>query len=144
MKSYRPFMTENFIWDFPTRFNLKDVSQFLGEDIDPTTEYISNSAKVIMRNEGIYWLVEKKHSQEIVALISLSDLDLEANKAALMITLKNISTEEKLEIAQRLLTFLRDQISLQIIEINRLDHTIQENFINNGYTISNNNLLKRS
>lgn len=144
MKSYRPFMTENFIWDFPTRFNLKDVSQFLGEDIDPTTEYISNSAKVIMRNEGIYWLVEKKHSQEIVALISLSDLDLETNKAALMITLKNISTEEKLEIAQRLLTFLRDQISLQIIEINRLDHTIQENFINNGYTISNNNLLKRS
>lgn len=144
MKSYRPFMTENFIWDFPTRFNLKDVSQFFGEDIDPTTEYISNSAKVIMRNEGIYWLVEKKHSQEIVALISLSDLDLEANKAALMITLKNISTEEKLEIAQRLLTFLRDQISLQIIEINRLDHTIQENFINNGYTISNNNLLKRS
>ncbi|WP_057880652.1 hypothetical protein [Companilactobacillus kimchiensis] len=144
MKSYRPFITENFLWDFPTHFNLKEVSEFLGMDIDPTTQYISNSAKTIMRNDGIYWLLQRKHTHELVALISLSDLDLKNHQAALMITFKNLTTTEKKEISERLLIFLRDQISLKTILINDLDHIVQENFINDGYTTSNNNILKRS
>lgn len=144
MKSYRPFITENFFWDFPTRFNLKEVSEFLNEDIDPTTEYISDTAKTIMRNDSIYWCIQKKHSDQIVALISLSDLDLEKHQAALMITFKNLSDTEKQEISRRLLTFVKDQINLETIEINQLDHTVQENFTNNGYNVSNNNILKRS
>lgn len=144
MKSYRPFITEKFFWDFPTHFNLKEVSEFLDEDIDPTTQYISNTAKTIMRNDGIYWLIQRKHTSQIVALISLSDLDLTKHQAALMITFKNLSADEKLEISNRLLVFLKDQISLQTIEINQLDHIVQENFTNNGYNISHNNLLKRS
>jgi len=144
MKSYRPFITNNFFWDFPTRFNLKEISQFLDEDIDPTTQYISNTAKVIMRNDGIYWFVQRKHSHELVALINLSDLDLDNHRAALMITFKDLSTDEKKEISQRLLVFLKNQISLKTIEINNLDHIVQENFTNNGYNVANNNLLKRS
>ncbi len=144
MKSYRPFITNNFFWDFPTRFNLKEVSQFLDEDIDPTTEYISNTAKVIMRNDGIYWFLKDKKTKQIVSLISLSDLNLENNSAALMITFKDLSDNEKQEISERLLIFLRDQISLKTIEINNLDHIVQENFTNNGYNVANNNLLKRS
>lgn len=144
MKYYRPFMTENFLWDFPTHFNLKEVSDFLDMDIDPTTQYISNSAKTIMRNDGIYWLIQRKHTHELVGLISLSDLDLEEQRAALMVTFKDLSNDEKEEIAKRLLVFLKEQISLQTIEINRLDRIIQENFTNNGYTVSNNNILKRS
>lgn len=144
MKSYRPFITEKFFWDFPTHFNLKEVSEFLDEDIDPTTQYISNTAKTIMRNDGIYWLIQRKHTSQIVALISLSDLDLTKHQAALMITFKNLSADEKLEISNRLLVFLKNQISLQTIEINQLDHIVQENFTNNGYNISHNNLLKRS
>lgn len=144
MKSYRPFITNNFIWDFPTHFNLKEVSEFLGQEIDPTTQYISNTAKVIMRNDGIYWLITKKHTDKIVAMISLSDLDLKKERAALMVTFKNLTDDEKLEISSRLLVFLRDQIALKTIEINDLDHVVQENFINNGYNTSNNNILKRS
>lgn len=144
MKSYRPFITNNFIWDFPTHFNLKEVSEFLGQEIDPTTQYISNTAKVIMRNDGIYWLITKKHTDKIVAMISLSDLDLKKEQAALMVTFKNLTDDEKLEISSRLLVFLRDQIALKTIEINDLDHVVQENFINNGYNTSNNNILKRS
>ncbi|GEO78918.1 hypothetical protein FD29_GL000294 [Companilactobacillus mindensis DSM 14500] len=144
MKFYRPFITENFFWDFPTHFNLKKVSEFLGLEIDPTTQYISDSAKTIMRNDGVYWLIQKKHSDDIVALISLSDLDLVKKQAALMITFKGLNDDEKHEISQRLLVFLKDQISLEEIEINQLDHIVQENFTNNGYTVNNNNLLKRS
>lgn len=144
MKSYRPFITKNFFWDFPTHFNLKEVSEFLGEDIDPTTQYISNTAKTIMRNDGIYWLIQRKHTHELVSLITLSDLDLETHQAALMITFKNLTDDEKSEISKRLLVFLRDQISLQTILINDLDHIVQENFINDGYNTPNNNTLKRS
>jgi len=144
MKSYRPFITQNFLWDFPTRFNLKEVSEFLDDDIDPTTQYISNSAKIIMRNDGIYWLVQRKHTEDLVALITLSDLDLDKHQAALMITFKNLADDEKKEISQRLLVFLRDQISLKTIFTNDLDHIVQENFINDGYNTSNNNILKRS
>jgi len=113
-------------------------------EIDPTTEYISNTAKTIMRNDGIYWLLQRKHQEEVVALISLNDVDLDKKQAALMVTFKDLSTTEKQEISQRLLVFVKDQLSLNTIEINQLDRTIQENFTNNGYTISNNNLLKRS
>jgi len=74
----------------------------------------------------------------------LSDLDLKNHQAALMITFKNLTTTEKKEISERLLIFLRDQISLKTILINDLDHIVQENFINDGYTTSNNNILKRS
>lgn len=144
MKSYRPFITENFFWDFPTHFNLKEVSEFLGQEIDPTTQYISNTAKTIMRNEGIYWFIQRKHHNEISASISLSDLDLNAHQAALMITFKDLSDAEKSEISKRLLVFLKDQLALKTIEINQLDHIVQENFTNNGYTVSNNNILKRS
>lgn len=144
MKYYRPFITENFVWDFPTHFNLKEVSEFLDQEIDPTTRYISNTAKTIMRNDGIYWLVQRKHSEQIVSLITLSDLDLENHQAALMITFKDLSDNEKQEISQRLLVFLRDQISLKTILINDLDRIVQENFINDGYNTSNNNILKRS
>jgi len=144
MKSYRPFITENFFWDFPTRFNLKAVSEFLNDDIDPTTQYISDTAKVIMRNDGIYWLIQRKQTKDLVGLISLSDLDLENKQAALMVTFKNLSTDEKEEISQRLLVFLRDQISLKTILINDLDHIVQEKFINDGYNTLNNNILKRS
>lgn len=144
MKSYRPFITENFMWDFPTRFNLKEVSEFLDDDIDPTTQYISNTAKVIMRNDGIYWFIQKKSTKELVGLISLSDLDLENEQAALMVTFKNLTDDEKKEISERLLVFLRDQIALKTILINDLDHIVQEKFINDGYNTPNNNILKRS
>lgn len=144
MKSYRPFITENFFWDFPTHFNLKEVSEFLGMEIDPTTQYISNTAKTIMRNDGIYWFIQRKHHGEIVALISLSDVDLTKKNAALMVTFKDLTVAEKQEISQRLLVFLKDQIYLDTIEINQLDRIIQENFTNNGYNVANNNLLKRS
>lgn len=144
MKSYRPFITKNFYWDFPSRFNLKEVSEFLDEEIDPTTEYISNTAKVIMRNDGIYWFIQKKDTEQISALISLSDLNLENHSGALMITFKDLSNDEKAEIIDRLIIFLRDQILLTDIEINDLDRLVQEKFTNNGYTIFNKNLLKRS
>lgn len=144
MKSYRPFITQNFFWDFPTHFNLKAVSEFLGMQIDPTTEYISNTAKVIMRNEGIYWFLNRKHHDEIVAEISLSDLDLNQHSAALMVTVKTLTNAEKQEIADRLLSFVKDQLALKTIKINQLDHFFQENFTNNGYNTSNNNTLKRS
>lgn len=144
MRDYRPFITNNFFWDFPSRFNLKEVSEFLDEDIDPTTEYISNTAKVIMKNDGIYWFIQKKDAKDISALISLSDLDLKKHSAALMITFKDLTDDEKKEISDRLLIFLRDQILLTDIEINDLDHLVQENFTNNGYTIFNKKLLKRS
>lgn len=144
MRSYRPFITENFFWDFPTRFNLKDVSGFLGLEIDPTTKYISDSAKIIMRNDGIYWLVQKKSNKELVSLISLSDVDLKNHQAALMVTFKDLSEAEKVEISNRLLIFLRDQISLKTILVNDLDQVVQEKFINNGYNASNENILKRS
>lgn len=143
MKSYRPFITKSFFWDFPTHFNLKEVSHFLDLEIDPTTKYISDSAKTIMRNDGIYWLLQRKHTEKISALISLSDLDLDNQKAALMVTFRDVTDAEKQEISQRLLVFLKDQISLQTIEINQLDRIVQENFTNNGYNVIN-NTLKRS
>lgn len=146
LRDYRPFFTNNFCWDFPSRYSLKEVSEFLDEDIDPTTQYISNTAKVIMKNNGIYWFVQKKGMDQLSALISVSDINLREHSGALLVTFKDEYLDDagKKEIADRLLVFLRDQILLTEISINDLDHLVQENFTNNGYTISNNKLIKRS
>lgn len=144
LKSYRPLITENFIWDFPSRLNLKTISEFLNEDIDPTTEYISNTAKVTMQNTGVYWFIQQKNTDKICASVSLSDPDFTKQTAALMVTFKDLTDTQKDEIAQRLLVLLKDQLDLKEIEINELDHIIQEKFTNNGYTIFNKKTLKRS
>lgn len=86
----------------------------------------------------------KKSNKELVSLISLSDVDLKNHQAALMVTFKDLSEAEKVEISNRLLIFLRDQISLKTILVNDLDQVVQEKFINNGYNASNENILKRS
>lgn len=60
VKSYRPLVTENLIWDFPSRFKLKTASDFMQEDLSDLTDFISQTAKETMSNQSAYWFIEDK------------------------------------------------------------------------------------
>lgn len=141
LKSYRPFITENFLWEFPTHFKLKEASEFLGLSIAETTDYISHTAKEIMRNDGIYWFLQTKTTKKIIGLIALENID--NSTATITVTLSDLTVDSKNEIGQRLMTFVKEQIKLDTIKFMNLDSVIQENFIKNGYNITNKE-LKRS
>lgn len=143
LKSYRPFITKNFIWEFPTHFKLKEVSEFIDEDIPRTTEYISNAAKEIMRNKSVIWLLKNKENNKIVALISFTSVNFIKKTAKLQMILGDLTSTEKKEIADRLFIFVDEQLELNAIHFDRLDETILKKFTLNEYNM-NKQELKRS
>lgn len=143
LKSYRPFITKNFIWEFPTHFKLKEVSEFIDEDIPRTTEYISNAAKEIMRNKSVIWLLKNKENNKIVALISFTSVNFIKKSAKLQMILGDLTSTEKKEIADRLFIFVDEQLELNTIHFDRLDETILKKFTLNEYNM-NKQELKRS
>ncbi|APX71347.1 hypothetical protein M5C72_11360 [Companilactobacillus allii] len=143
LKSYRPFITKNFLWEFPTHFKLKEASEFLGDSIAETTDYISNTAKNIMRNNSIYWFLQDKRTKELVGLIAVENIDQDKKSGKLVVQLSVTDSIDKEEIADRLVTFVKEQIDLDTLEFEALDHIVQEKFTNNGYNISSKE-LKRS
>lgn len=134
LKSYRPFITENFIWEFPTHFKLKEVSNFIDEDIPRTTEYISNAAKEIMRNKSVIWFLKNKKDNKIVALISFTSVNFIKKSAKLQMLLGNLTDSEKREISDRLFIFVDEQFELKTIQFDRLDEIILKKFTLNKYT----------
>lgn len=134
LKSYRPFITENFIWEFPTHFKLKEVSNFIDEDIPRTTEYISNAAKEIMRNKSVIWFLKNKKDNKIVALISFTSVNFIKKSAKLQMLLGNLTDSEKREISDRLFIFVDEQLELKTIQFDRLDEIILKKFTLNEYT----------
>ncbi|MFD1417705.1 hypothetical protein [Companilactobacillus keshanensis] len=143
LKSYRPFITKNFIWEFPTHFKLKEVSEFINEDIPRTTEYISNSAKEIMRNKSVIWFLKNKETGEIVALISFTSVNFIKKSAKLQMIMGEISEDQKMEIANRLFIFVDEQLELNSLHFDQLDEIILKKFTLNGYNM-NKPELKRS
>ncbi|KRK64285.1 hypothetical protein FC72_GL000597 [Companilactobacillus tucceti DSM 20183] len=143
LKSYRPFITKNFIWEFPTHFKLKEVSEFIDEDIPRTTEYISNAAKEIMHNKSVIWLLKNKENNKIVALISFTSVNFIKKSAKLQMILGDLTSTEKKEIADRLFIFVDEQLELNTIHFDRLDETILKKFTLNEYNM-NKQELKRS
>lgn len=143
VKSYRPFITENLIWDFPSRFKLNAASEFMDQNLAEVTDFISETAKETMKNEGVYWFVEDKANHKILALISLKNIDFDNNSATINITFAdNISEQFGNEIIQRLFVFIHDQISLNELQIEEIPSKVSKFFTLNGYTL-NNNKLKR-
>lgn len=143
LKSYRPFITNSFIWEFPTHFKLKEVSEFIDEDIPRTTEYISNAAKEIMRNKSVIWFLKDKKDNKIKALISFTSVNLIKKTAKLQMLLGDISDSQKKEIANRLFIFIDEQLELNTIHFDRLDDIILKKFTLNEYNM-NKQELKRS
>ncbi|WP_125713421.1 hypothetical protein [Companilactobacillus kedongensis] len=143
LKSYRPFITKNFIWEFPTHFKLKEVSEFIDEDIPKTTEYISNSAKEIMRNKSVIWFLKNKNTDQIVSLISFTSVNLIKKSAKLQMIMRNLPDDQKTEIADRLFIFVDEQLELNSLNFDQLDESILKKFTLNGYNM-NKPELKRS
>ncbi|WP_125762513.1 hypothetical protein [Companilactobacillus hulinensis] len=143
LKSYRPFITENFMWEFPTHFKLKEASEFLGKSIAETTDFISHTAKSVMRNQSIYWFLQDKRTKKLVGLVAIENVDIDNNSGKLLVKTTGLNDIDKDEISDRLITFVKDQIKLDTLKFEGLDHIIQEKFTKNGYNIGNKE-LKRS
>ncbi len=141
LKFYRPFITNNFLWEFPSHFKLKEASEFLNLSIAQTTDFISHTAKSIMRDTSIYWFLQNKHTKTIAAFISIENIS--DSIGNLTVLLPDLTNEEKNEIAERLVMFVKDQINLNTLQFVTLDSVIQEKFTKNGYNIGNKE-LKRS
>lgn len=141
LKSYRPFITENFLWEFPSHFKLKEASEFLDLSIAQTTDFISHTAKSIMRDTSIYWFIQDKETKNIAAFVSIENIG--DSIGNLTVQVNDLNDIEKKEIAERLIMFVKDQIKLNRLQFVTLDSVIQENFTKNGYNIGNKE-LKRS
>lgn len=141
LKSYRPFITENFLWEFPSHFKLKEASEFLDLDIAQTTDFISHTAKSIMRDTSIYWFVQNKETKKISAFVAIENISDSIGNLTVDVT--SLNNDEKKEIAERLTMFVKEQINLDTLQFVNLDSVIQENFTKNGYNIGNKE-LKRS
>ena len=142
LKSYRPFITQNFLWEFPSHFKLKEASEFLKMSIANTTDFISHTAKSTMRDTSIYWFIRDKRTKKIVAVIAIENVNNASGKLSIQLS-DDLNDADKTEIAQRLIMFVKDQIKLDTLKFATLDSVIQENFTKNGYNISNKE-LKRS
>lgn len=142
LKSYRPFITQNFLWEFPSHFKLKEASEFLNMTIANTTDFISHTAKSTMRDTSIYWFIRDKRTKKIVAVIAIENVNNASGKLSIQLS-DDLNDADKTEIAQRLIMFIKDQIKLDTLKFATLDSVIQENFTKNGYNISNKE-LKRS
>lgn len=144
LKSYRPFVTENLSWDFPSRYKLKSVSEFLQTDLADTTKFISLAAKQTMSNQAVYWFVEVKDTHQVMALIELTKVNFAENSASICVTTdKNIFTEFLTEISERLFSFINDQINLSSLEIENIPSNISKFFTSNGYTLNNKTLRRK-
>lgn len=142
LKSYRPFITQNFLWEFPSHFKLKEASEFLNMTIANTTDFISHTAKSTMRDTSIFWFIRDKRTKKIVAVIAIENVNNASGKLSIQLS-DDLNDADKTEIAQRLIMFVKDQIKLDTLKFATLDSVIQENFTKNGYNISNKE-LKRS
>ncbi|MQS52557.1 hypothetical protein [Companilactobacillus mishanensis] len=144
LKSYRPFITENFIWEFPSHFKLKLASEFLDKNIAETTNFISQTAKETMSDRAVYWFVEDKQSHEISALIALKSIDFNNSSATIFTKFDdNISKEMSLEIIQRLYVFVNDQIKLNILDMKEDESRVVKFFTDSGYEFTNNKLKRK-
>ncbi|AKP68009.1 hypothetical protein [Companilactobacillus ginsenosidimutans] len=144
VKSYRPLVTENLIWDFPSHFKLKEVSEFMQEDIAHTTDFISETAKETMRNQSVYWFIEDKKLQKIHALISIKSIDFDNSSAKLFTKFDDdISDEFEHEIIERLYMFVNEQISLSELEIEENPTKVTNFFTSNGYNLANIKLKRK-
>ncbi|WP_099974276.1 hypothetical protein [Lactobacillus terrae] len=120
LSSYHPIITDNFTWEFPTSYKLIDVEKFLNLNKDATIKFISQRSKTLMRKKSITWIVAKKESQVIVSLIDLTNVDFSTKSGNLSIILSSsLNYDEKNEIIDRLIYFLKEQIS--IVNINLIN-----------------------
>ncbi|WP_129044520.1 hypothetical protein [Companilactobacillus metriopterae] len=120
LSSYHPIITDNFTWEFPTSYKLIDVEKFLNLNKDATIKFISQRSKTLMRKKSITWIVSKKENQVIVSLIDLTNVDFSTKSGDLSIILSNnLNYDEKNEIIDRLIYFLKEQIS--IVNINLIN-----------------------
>jgi bifunctional ADP-heptose synthase (sugar kinase/adenylyltransferase) len=143
VKSYRPLVTENLIWDFPSRYKLKEVSEFLQEDIATVTDFISETAKETMSNQSVYWFIEDKKKHQIIALVDIKSIDFDNNSATLFTKFdEELSAQLGNEIAERLFMFVNEQISLSELEIEKNPTNVTKFFTSNGYSLINNTLKR--
>ncbi|WP_125771392.1 hypothetical protein [Companilactobacillus furfuricola] len=143
VKSYRPLVTENLVWDFPSRLKLNAISDFLGSPIAEITDFVSQTAKDTMSNKSVYWFVSDKSSGDVIALISLSDIDFDKGSAVFGVEFANSIPDDFCdEILYRLFLLVHDQISLNELRFEKIPSKVSKFFTLNGYTL-NNNKLKR-
>lgn len=143
VKSYRPLVTENLIWDFPSRLKLNAISDFLGSPIAEITDFVSQTAKDTMSNRAVFWFVSEKLSDDVVALISLSDLDFSKRAASLSVRfVEGVSDEFCSEILDRLLLLVSEQLSLVELDFDEIPANVSKFFTLNGYTLINKKLKR--
>lgn len=144
VKSYRPLVTENLIWDFPSRFKLKTASDFMQEDLSDLTDFISQTAKETMSNQSAYWFIEDKKNQKIVSLVTLKDIDHDKHAATLSIEFDcQLNDDLYDEIIERLYMLVNEQLKLVELSIGNVPSKICNFFTLNGYNLLNNKLKRK-
>lgn len=144
VKSYRPLITEHLIWDFPSRYTLKTVSQYLNQDVAQITDFISETAKETMSNTSVYWFIEDKKNHQIISLIAIKNIDFEHSSATLETTFDdNISSGFYEEIINRLFMLINEQLDLSELQVEKIPSNVTNFFTLNGYSLNNNKLKRK-
>lgn len=138
----RPLMTENFIFDFPSFFTIKQTSNFTKNDYQAIISDSNSLMKAIMKGTESFWYIETKQSEEIVGSIKLTYTDEQQSKAVLEVKLLNSLEEAQVtEIGFRILKLLTENLAIQELTLSSKLNVTVDNILRSYYDLANNKYI---
>lgn len=138
----RPLMTENFIFDFPSFFTIKQTSNFTKNDYQDIISDSNSLMKAIMKGTESFWYIETKDSKEIVGSIKLDYTNNEQSKALLDVELSDSLEEREItEIGFRILQLLTENLTIQELTLSSKLNVTVDNILRSYYDLANNKYI---
>lgn len=138
----RPLMTENFIFDFPSFFTIKQTSNFTKNDYQDIISDSNSLMKAIMKGTESFWYIETKDSKEIVGSIKLDYTNSEQSKALLDVELSDSLEEKQItEIGFRILQLLTENLTIQELTLSSKLNVTVDNILRSYYDLANNKYI---
>ncbi|MGR3742382.1 hypothetical protein [Companilactobacillus sp. DQM5] len=136
----RPLMTKGYIFDFPSQFTTKQISEFSEEDYDTVTQKSSELMKEIMEGNVIFWFIQDKLSKKIIGLVKFNFKNNTLN-AKLD---SSLSDEDAHEISFRIAEICTINLNLQKFTISsRINNKVYTELLNYYNTINDTLILKK-
>ncbi|GKQ43269.1 hypothetical protein RD055328_11920 [Companilactobacillus sp. RD055328] len=132
----RPLVTPNFIFDFPSQFEIKKINEFISGNYNQTVKIANQNMQAIMSGSQLIWYIQSKNNNQIVGKLNLTFTNQELNTADIECFLSEELTDSQiLEISQRVVHICTTNLELKDINIiNSLNKiTCQE--LKNHYNI---------
>lgn len=114
----RPLITENFVFDFPSHFSTKELSDFAKTDFKKTTTSASQNMQAIMGGSEVLWYIKSKATNTIIGFVDIHFENQEQSIAMLDYELSNkLSKIELVEITNRIVQICFINLKLRKIKV---------------------------